>query len=532
MNALAGTRQLLRLALRRDRIVVPLWVILLGVLPAITASAYATLYPDAASRAALTAATGSNPSIRLLYGPAFDLSTAGGFTAWRFGAFLSLFVALACVFTVTRHTRQEEDSGRQELLSSTVTGRSAALTAGLLTGGLAALATGLVATLSLAGGKLPLAGSVAFGASVTLVGWVACAVAAITAQLAEYSRTANGLACATLGVMFLLRAVGDSSRDIGWLSWLSPLGWSSQVRPYAHERWWVLLLPLATTAVLGLVAYRLLARRDVGMGLLPARLGPAAGAPGLDSPLALAWRLHRGTLFGWLAGFALAGALFGSMAAGIGDVVGDSAQTREMVQRMGGGSGLVDAFLAVMAGMFGMIAAMYSVQAALRMRSEEVALRLEPLLATGTRRLRWAASHLVFPFLGSGLLLAVAGTALGLLHGLRVHDVSVQLPRVLGSTVAQLPAVWVVAGISLLVFGFLPGASVAAGWGVASAFLLVSLYGPAIRLPQAVLDLSPFTHVPKFPSAAFTPGPFLWLSGMALVTLFAGLAGFRRRDIG
>lgn len=531
MNPFAGTWQLVRLALRRDRIVVPIWVVLLGVIPAATAGTYDQLYPDAASRASLTAGAVSNPSLALLYGPAFDLSTAGGFIAWRFGTFLALFIALACVFTVTRHTRQEEDTGRQELLSSGVTGRYTALTAALLVSGLASLATGLIATVCLLAAGLATSGSIAFGLGITLTGWVFSGVAAVTAQLVEYSRTANGLASAVLGLMFLLRGVGDSAKDIGWLSWLSPLGWSAQLRPFAGERWEVVLLPLATTVVLCGFAYWLLPRRDVGLSIFPSRPGPAAASPGLRSPLALAWRLHRGMLFGWVAGFAVAGALFGSLAAGIGEVIGDSAQVQQMFERMGGASAMVDSYLAAIAGIFGMIAAIYTVQANLRMRTEETGFRLEPLLATPVRRLQWAASHLAFSLLGSALLLAVAGAAAGLLHGLRISDVSGQLPAVLGATLAQLPAVWVVAGISVLLFGFVPKFSTTS-WSVASLSLAIALYGPVLNLPQPVLDISPFTHVPKLPSADLAAAPMLWLTGIAVVALIAGLAGFRQRDIG
>ncbi|GLY63867.1 ABC transporter permease [Amycolatopsis taiwanensis] len=531
MKEFAGTRALFRLALRRDRVVMPIWVLVLGIIPAATAGLYDQLYPDAASRASLTATSGANPTLSLIYGPAFDLSTAGGFAAWRYLMFIGLFLALACLFTVTRHTRQEEETGRQELLSSTVTGRYAPVTAALLVAWLAALATGAVATIGMIASHLPAAGSIAFGVGITLVGVVFAGIAAIAAQFAEFSRTANGIASAILGVAFFLRAVGDSATDLGWLSWLSPLGWSSRLRPFAGERWWVLLLMAGTAIVVTAIAYWLLPRRDIGMGILATRLGPAGAAPGLRSPFALAWRLHRGMLIGWLAGFAAGGALLGSMADGIGGLVGNSAQTQQIIQRMGGASALVAAFLAVTANLLGMIASLYAVQATLRMRSEETAVRLEPVLATRTRRLGLAASHLAFSFLGSALLLAVAGTAAGLLHGLRAHDVSGQLPAVLGATVAQLPAVWVVAGIAVLVFGVAPKAATAA-WSVASLSLALALYGPILQLPQVVVDISPFTHIPKLPSAPLTMTPMLWLTGIAIVALAAGLAGFRRRDIG
>lgn len=531
MNRFTGTGHLVRLALRRDRVVLPVWVVLLGILPAATSGTYAVFYPDAASRASLTAGAASNPSANLIYGPAFDLSTAGGYTAWKFGAFVALFVALACLFTVTRHTRQEEDSGRAELLSSGVTGRFALLTAALLVACGGALATGALMVVALLAAGLPVGGSVAFGLSIALAGCVFSAIAAVTAQLGTFSRTANGLASAVLGLFFLMRGVGDSAADLRWLSWVSPLGWALQVRSYAGERWWVLLLPVAATAVLVMLAYALLPRRDVGMGILPSRPGRAAASASLRSPLALAWRLHRGMLTGWAVGYAIGGALLGSLAAGIGDVIGNSEQVRAVMTRLGGASSLVDAYIAAIANILGMIAAVYAVQATLRMRQEETEQRLEPVLATGVRRLRWAASHLVFALLGSTLLLVVGGVFAGLLHGSRVHDVGGQVSRFLGATLAQVPAVWVVAGLSVLILGFVPKYSQAC-WSVASLSLAIAVYGPALRLPQAVLDVSPFSHVPKLPTAPLTATPMLWLTGVAVVTLVAGLAGFRRRDIG
>ncbi|MEU6645156.1 ABC transporter permease [Saccharomonospora sp. NPDC046836] len=530
-HLLAGTRHLVRLALRRDRIVLPIWILVLGVIASAGAGTYETLYATQAQRDSLTATMGSNPSLTLLYGPAFDLSTAGGFTAWRYGTFLPLFLALVCIFTVTRHTRQEEDTGRQELLSSAVVGRYAPLTAAVIVAGLGSIATGLVMALSLIGTGLPAAGSFAFGFSTTLAGFVFIGVAAVTAQLAEYSRTANGIATAVLGVTFLLRALGDAARDVHWLSWLSPIGWSTQVRAFADERWWVLGL-LAGAAVLTCAfGYWLLPKRDIGMSLMAARPGPAEASPGLRSPLALAWRLHRGALIGWLIGFAVMGALYGSLAAGIGDVVGDSEQARQMFQRLGGAEGLQAAFLAAIAGIIAMIASFYAVQATLRMRSEETAVRVEPLLATKVSRLRWLAGHLVFVLLGTASLVVVSGFFTGLLHGLRIGDLGGQLSSMLGASLAQLPAVWVVAGAGVAIFGIVPQFSNLA-WALAALFVLISMFGPIANVGQAVLNVSPFQHVPKLPGAEFTATPLIWLGLIAVALVGAGLVGFRRRDIG
>ncbi len=529
-GALNGTGPLIRLALRRDRIILPIWIVLLSLIPVATISSYDQFYPTAASRAGLVASAAANPSFALLYGPAFNLGTAGGFIAWRMGGFLALLTALMAVFTLTRHTRAEEDTGRAELLASTVVGRYAPLTAALAVTGGASVLIGVLQAVTLAA-KVPAAGSVALGTSTALAGLVFTGVAAVAAQLGEYSRTANGIGTAVLGVAFLLRGAGDSTTDAHWLSWLSPLGWAQQIRPFAEERWWVLILPVATTLVLFAVAYALLPRRDVGVGLLPPRLGPSEAAPSLRSPFSLAWRLQRGPLFGWLIGLAVGGALFGTIAQGISGLVGGTEQSRQIFERLGGSHGLVDAFLATMVSLFAMLASLYGVQATLRMRTEETSIRLEPLLATRVGRLRWAASHLVFAFLGSALLVLVGGLLLGLSNGLRGGDVGRSVGNMVAAVAVQVPAAWVIVAVAALIFGLLPKLATAA-WGVAALALLISMFGPVVNAPQVLLDVSPFQHPPKVPGAVFTAVPLVVLLAVSAVVLAVGLTGWRRRDLG
>ncbi|UOZ09305.1 ABC transporter permease [Amycolatopsis sp. WQ 127309] len=530
-HELAGTWHLTRLALRRDRVTLPIWIVLLSVIPASTVKTFAQFYPTGADRLALQAGATANPSYALLYGPPFDLTSAGGFIAWRMCGFLALLIGLMAVFTVTRHTRAEEDTGRAELLASAVVGRYAALTAGVLVAGAASVLIGLIQVGSMVGAGLPAAGSLAFGASIALAGLVFTAVAAVAVQLAEYSRTANGIGTAVVGAAFLLRGAGDSTVDARWLSWLSPIGWVQQIRAFAGERWWVLLLPVALALVIGAAAYWLLPRRDVGVGFLPPRPGPARAAASLRSPLALAWRLHRGPLLGWTIGMAVVGAVFGSIASGIGGLVGSSPQAQQIMERLGGAHGLTQAFLATMAGMFAMVASLYGIQAVLRMRGEETAIRLEPVLATSVGKLRWAGGHLVFAFLGTALLLLTGGLFLGLANGLRTHDVGGSVGDVLSGMLVQLPATWVVIALAVTLFGLRPAYS-AAAWGVGALALLISLLGPIVNAPQGVLDVSPFQHPPKLPSQPFVATPLVWLLVVTVVALGAGLIGWRRRDVG
>lgn len=533
MTALAGTGDLVRLALRLDRVRLAVWIVAISGTVIATAATLAEVYPTVASRRSLGEGIARNPALAAMLAPAFDLSSVGGMVAWRAAFAGSVLVPLMSVSTVIRHTRAEEESGRLDLVGAGVVGRYAPLAAAGAVAFGASLAVGALVAVGLIGQGEAAGGAVALGLAYASAGWMFAATAAVAAQFTQGARAATGLAAGVLGLSFVLRAVGDSAGRGGleFLSWLSPIGWTQQVRPFAGERWWVFGLAAAFAAAAGGAALRLVARRDTGAGLLPPRVGPAAAPPGLRSPLALAWRLHRGTLGGWAVGFAVVGTLYGSVASGIGDFVNDSPQIRDIFERLGGRQRLVDAYLAATLGILGFLAAAYATSTTLRLRSEETGLRAEPVLAAGAGRARWAGSHLAVAAAGTAVLLAVAGLTEGLAHGLRTGEVGTQLPRLVGGALVQVPAAWVVAGVAMALFGAAPRHATAA-WGVLTAFLVAGQLGPAFGLDQWVVNASPFTHVPMVPGDDVTLAPLLALTGVAGGLAAAGLVAFRRRDVG
>ncbi|MFF7720163.1 ABC transporter permease [Streptomyces luteogriseus] len=517
---LAGTGTLLRFALRRDRLMIPVWIAVNALMVLSMPGTLEGLYGTPAERADLIRQMETNSSLRAMVGPVFG-DSLGALTAWRVGVYAGALAAVMSLLIVVRHTRDEEESGRQELVASGMVGRRASLTAALLA---AAVANGVLALLVTAGlAGQGATGALALGLGIAAVGTVFATMAAIVAQLTESARLARGLTAAVLGAAFVLRAAGDSATDDGSsvLTRLSPLGWLENLRPYASERWWVLALFAGAVALQGAVAYALAGRRDLGMSFLPTRPGPASGR--LGSAGALAWRLQRGGVLGWSIGFFLAGVVYGGMTEGAADLVGDNAGARRVIERMGGQSGLTDAFLASMVGMLGLVSALYIVASVLRLHGEEASGRAEPVLANAVGRVRWAAGHLVIAFGGAALIMLLAGVGFAVGYGRETGPI-------LGACLVQLPAVWVVGGVAVLLYGVLPRAAMAA-WGVAGAVLLIGWVGPALDVPQAVLDVSPFGHLPKLPGGSMAWGPVLVLTGVAALLVAGGLAGLRRRDM-
>ncbi|MGC4895531.1 ABC transporter permease [Micromonospora sp. DT31] len=527
MSTLTGTRHLVRLILRRDRLLLPLWLVVLAVLPMTYAASFLELFPTAADRAAYLDGTARNPSIVALLGPAYG-DSVGALTAQRSG-FLLLIVALASLLTAIRHTRTEEEAGRRELLGGSVLGRYAGLTAALVVTYAADLLLGLLTTAGLLSTGLPAAGSVAYGLATVLTGVAFATLGGLAAQLTTTAGGARGVGLAALGIAFALRLAGDTAGN-DWPSWLSPLGWAARVRPYEGERWWVLALPLAATVLLAALAYPISVRRDLGAGVLPPRPGPATAGAALSGPFGLAWRLHRGQILWWSVGFGLLGLILGGAAEAAGRAVGDNGRMEEIIARVGGAAGMADAYLGVTLSLAGLAATGYGIQAALRMRTEESAGRAEPVLGAGTRRSTWLFSHVVFALLGPAVVLAMAGLGTGLTYGLSTGDVPRQLGRMLGVGLAQVPAVWVLAGLAVLLYGLLPRLAPAA-WVVLAVCVLLGQLGAVLELDRWLLDLSPYTHTPQVLRDAWSPTPLYLLAVLAAALTATGLLAFRRRDV-
>jgi ABC-2 type transport system permease protein len=530
---LTGTGILTRLALRRDRIMIVSWVYVLAAFAYVSVVSTKKLYPTAASLQAFAEGAGADRVTRAIYGPAGDLHTLGGLATWKLSVFGVVGIAVMSMFIVIRHTRGDEDAGRLELVGAGAVGRLAALTSGFLTALLANLVVALLVAVGLAVPGLPWGDSLAFGLGMAAAGCVFAAITAVAAQLAGSRRPAIGIVTSVIALTYLLRAVGDAASPGSWaasLSWLSPIGWSQQLRPFGPLRWWVLVIPVLFTIAVTAVAYAIAGRRDLGTGLLPVRPRPPAAGASLDGPLGLAWRLQRGTLLAWAAGLAVYGLVIGALAAGIGPLVGNNAAARELFVKLGGQTGLVSALLAAMMGFMGVAAAIYAVQAALRLRGEESGERAEPVLAAAVGRIRWAWSHLVFAVVGPVVLLVLVGLTTGLVYGAHTGDMGKALGQLLGSALVQLPAVWVLTGIAVALFGLVPRWS-AAAWGALVGFLVLTELGSVLNLSRWVTDISPFTHVPKLPGGAFTATPLLWLACIAVALTAVGLVALRRRDL-
>lgn len=536
MSALAGYRQLLRTTLRHDSRLMAPWVTIATLLSASSVLVYPWVFRTEADRQVLQATMAANRAVSLVFGPARDLTTADGFNSWRTLALGGFLAALCAIFAVTRATRAQEDSGRAELLASGVLGRGSRLLVGVTVAMLGTAVLGVVAALA----TVPLGGgwenSLLLTATYTATGWMFAGVAAVTSQLGADARTSNLMAVGTLGVTFVLRGFAYSVDAPSWTVWINPLGWMSETQPAggtdgtAGNLWWPLALAAALTAVALAAAFALQARRDFGQGLVSGMSGPARGR--VHGPWVLALRLNRGPIISWSLAALMLGFVFATMATSMPDLLAhDSAASAVLAAGAAGQDALIGQFLVTIINLLGITMTVPGVQVMLKVRSEEIEDRVEPIMAGAVRRRRYLGAHVALAMLSSTMYVLVAG----LIIAWRASgaDLGVDLGEVMTQVVVALPAVWTVVALSVAVVGARPRAGIAAWAGVLVSFLL-TLLGPTFDLDDWVLGVSPFWHVAHTIGAGLADADLTGLGWISLVTvgfLIVGFVGFRSRDL-
>ena len=529
-SAFTGTLGLLRLYLRRDRIVLPLWVLLLSVpLASVYVGSIEAVYPTAARpRGVRRHRSWPAPRSARCTGNVYD-DSLGATGIWKAGMF-HVLIAVAVILTVIRHTRADEETGRAELLDSTAVGRYASLTAALLLAGGASILTGVIGTAGLLTLDVPPPGSLAFGSALACSGLVFTAVAAVTAQLSPSARFARGVAFGVLGVRAspCVRSVtpARTRRPVVVLAaGLVAAGASVRGRPVLgaaaapgdHGRVGRRRLPAAApaaTSVAGLIAERPGA---------PAAAGPLRGhlRPGVAAEARLADCCGRSGCASTACSSAAWSTASATRSAAAPPRHRQSARrNRRRWSRRSSPS---------RSACWQVAAAAFAISLTLRLHQEETTSaprRCSPAQSAGS--VGWQAI--------SCSRSSAAGGDPGRRPGRRPD---LRPPAATSAASCRpcsrprrcnCPRSGCSSAVTVALFGLLPRFTPVA-WGVLVAFIAVYLLGSLANSPQWLLDLEPFTHAQRTPGQPFDAAPVIWLLLIDGVLLAIGLLAFRRRDL-
>ena len=398
---MAGASAIARRAFADARVRTISFALLFAFAAYLQATAYREGYPTLEDRLRFARSVGENGAARLLYGEPHDLLSVGGYVSWRVGGSLAIFSAIWALLGAVRAMRADEDAGRAELVLSGVVGRRGPSSPSSRRSGPAPLCCGSRPSSHSLAGELPVGGAAYLALAIVSAVPVFVGVGAVASQLAPTKRLATALSTGVLALALALRTVAATSDGgLEWLRWATPLGWASELRPFADPQPLVLLLPLATAALLLVVAGALALRRDIGSGLLPSRDSAPPRLRLLGSPVAQALRSERAGLAAWLVGIGAFALLMGLIsAAATPDVISEELQRQ--LEKLGTESVVTPSGWLGFSFIFFLLAvSLFCCMQLGAIRSEEAEQRLETLLALPVGRRGWLAGRLLLPAQG------------------------------------------------------------------------------------------------------------------------------------
>lgn len=373
--------------------------------------------------------------------------------------FLAMTLAIGMVFQVTKGMRADEENGRTELFRSRPFGIHSTLIAVVSGALLLCIVIGILSMLCSIGlGLNPagagMTGSVVFGLSLIVCGWLGVGVGALTNQLSASASLANTTGSIVIAAFYGLRMIGDMGNNT--IIWISPLGWGEKMAPWAENRGWLIIPAILLSAILIAIALIIESRRDYGAGVLQERKGKSEANPLMRQSWGLILHLYKGTIIGWSIGMVLVGLMFGSVAKQMLDMLSN------MKVAVLQGSGM-NALLGFLLLFIGLIAMVLPLQIMTGLRSDEAKGLTELQLSGGMSRYRLILERVVVSCCMLALLLLLGGFFMGASYGAVAKDMSQSWKLALDALV-YLPGILAVMGIVVLLFGFIPRLTIPVTW--------------------------------------------------------------------
>lgn len=513
-----------------------------GLIIFVTAATVASQFPTAAERASLVALSTDLPAaILALLGDPINVARLGGFLSWRSLNFMPIIVGLWCVLALSGTLASEASRGSLDVLATTgiSRGRLAAEKALAHVAGLAlamlmaAILTWLagLAFATLPGDEIPLGDALGHVLWIGLVSLVGGAIAFGVAPIVGRSLAA-GLGAGALIAAFLINNYGalipalDSLKPISWFAW------TARHRPLAGVSDWPSVVPVAVLdlifVVIGIVAF---IRRDVGAAVSLPSLDLGGGRLGVRGP---AWRSFVDRLpaaIAWALFIGLWGFILGASASAFAQAFTKIPGIERMIHQLFPGVDIHTAGGMLQLTFFNYGVMLSGLAAAVLVNgwtSDERDRRLDSILSAPLSRIRWVISG------GIGLMTALAWMAvlIGLLvaAGAAVEGDSLVQPF-LGVLVIGLYA-GALAGIGIAIGGlFGPGLAAGVTGGLAIGFLIYDVLVSALRLPDAVQQLTLTSHLGQPMVGIYDPVGMAACAVIAVGGVLLGAWGLQRRDV-
>ncbi len=526
----ANTGLLMRFIVRRDKVRLPVWILGISIFIVTIAALLPELYTSSTDKMVL-AETVKNPAITFMlgYSAGLDNYTDGAMMGHFMLVFSGIFTAIMSVLLVTRHTKEDEEEGRTEMVNSLPVGSLSNLAS---TFNIQVIVQVIIALL-VGGGlcligveSMDLEGSMLFGVSVGAIGIFYASLTGLFAQLTSNARATMGFSFGFLIVEYVIRGIGDMGYD--FLSFISPLGLTVRAEVYVNNYWWpIFILLLVSFGIFALSLY-LNSIRDLGSGFFPTKPGRRHASRFLTSTLGLTLRLQRTTIIAWIVGMIVIGAAYGSL---IGDLEG-FLDTSELIQQMipdVEGLSLSERFITMLVTIMSVLGTVPVIMFVLKLSSEEKSIRTEQLLTTSISRNSLLGSYTLIGLVVAPIMQLISVVSLWSAAAFVMDDV-ISLGVTAKAAMANVPAMWIFVGLAVFLIGLFPRFT-SLTWAYLAFSFFVEYLGEMLKLPDWLINVSPFAHIPNLPAEEVEPSVLMAIIGIAFILIVIGLIGYNRRDI-
>jgi len=529
MKRLTNTKMLFLFALRRDRLFLPLWILGIVAFSLLGAQLF-TQVATSSEELAMYAETMRNPAMIAICGPLYaEPYTYGIMYTQQMTVWILILIAVMNIFLVARHTRKDEEAGRLEVLRSLPVGRLSVSAAVWVMTVLANFLIGILSAIGLTVlgiESMSMSGCFLLGGIFFAVGMFFSAVAMLFSQLCSTSRGMIGGSFLTLGVFYLIAAIGNVSGGI--MVYFSPLSIVFKSSPFARNHAWPVFAILAGTLVIAAAAIYFNVKRDLGAGLLPEKRGHAHAQPSLSSPFGLAFRLTRKTALTWIIIMLILGMSYGAVFGDFESFI----QQNEMLQMIlaaGEGEDMILSFMTYITLIMSLVTSIPVINCTLKLRAEEKQQRLESVYACSVSK-----TDQFLPYISIAILLSVV-LQLALSFGMwlsasAVMEDSLHFMDIILAGLVKLPGIWLFVGISALLTGLLPRLT-SLVWAYFGASFFVVYIGRMMNIPEIFTKLSAFGTLPNYPIDEFQIIPFITVTAISIILLVLGFVQYKKREV-
>ena len=529
-GSVQGTARLVRFMLRRDRLRLFIWIASFIIISVLVAMVFPEMYGSEQERMTI-AETMRNPAMTAMVGPGYGLDDyhTGAVMAHQMLLFTALTVGIMMIMLVSRHTRQDEEEGRTEVIRSLPVGRLALLSSTAIMSLLACLVLSLTMGFSLYAlgfASMDLEGSMLYGTVLGVSGLVFTAVTALFAQLTVTNRGTIGYSFAFLMLSYLLRAIGDVSSEP--LSLISPLGLVLRTEVYINNYWWPIWLALLIALVIFIIALKLSSMRDLQAGFISVKAGRVHATRLTQSPFGLALKLQRTTIWGWAAGSFLLGVSYGSVMGDLESFLGSSEMIQEMLPQIEGAT-MAEQFMTMLMSIISIFSAIPALILMLKLRSEEKQNHTEHLLARAVSRSRLMSSYLIISCTAAFVVQFLAVFGLWVTAD-AVMEESLSFASIMQSGMIYMPAILLMIALAACLTGvFVKAAGLV--WLYLGYSFLTTYLGDLLQVSEWMKKITPYGQIPVLPTEDIKVVPIVVLTALVVLLTTIGYLGYRQRDI-